>query len=632
MPGLTRSSDHGTNWIFNLRDHDYDSGSDDSPNDGKQPSSDSQLLKTLDLSTREDNAQYKPNPWTIAKLNAACRPPSLKATGSAIAMPVKETPKKTVYPEEKQTTLEHVFSKQFSRVSPVLKQVKAQTMPQEPSNVPTCHSSLSSSNLQRHNTTSLTRLSSGTPQNRSDESNSVSFAKAPTTLVLMRTHNADLPTSDAASTTNVGPAERMVSDAISDAPFPSIFPSEAAFLGAAAEGTPITDIHSSPNRDYMLPPTIVPRATSQQNNNYNTSTVYQAAAAAFNTPVRMSSQSHCPSLRHAKGSHDVHNTPFLNATLPDQIESTTTIHGFRPVAFPNNCSYSSPSTYRSCSSRTENHAGLLGNAVLLSGGDQDHEIVATRDRPVMYNLAGSPPSSPDQLFKRSVPLAPRKRERIAVSAYTSLKDLNEEDMWSTLPPRKKSREATPSRIKTSAKFILPISILKGKQEDHKSRRNMPLYRPPLAGSKAETENLQILKIRRVHPKDVERLLVESKESGSHAATSYKRNKFMDQATVAERDSLSPPVIPFSVAKVQAMYPVTRCTLSEVNRKLKITQNAVRDEMKASSKVLFNCSYIPMRDEMKQALRLLSHSPTGDKAVGAYLNAQVPGNLHSCLTR
>ncbi|GJJ10356.1 hypothetical protein Clacol_004582 [Clathrus columnatus] len=84
MPGLLVSTHKAdTGWIFNLRDTSaYDADSDPELNENettvvanKRPSH-AQLLKDIDLSAREDTAVYKPNPWTIAQQNSACRPSS----------------------------------------------------------------------------------------------------------------------------------------------------------------------------------------------------------------------------------------------------------------------------------------------------------------------------------------------------------------------------------------------------------------------------------------------------------------------------------------------------------------------------------------------------------------------------
>ncbi|KIP03119.1 hypothetical protein PHLGIDRAFT_121857 [Phlebiopsis gigantea 11061_1 CR5-6] len=80
-------------WSRNLRTNNFpdsDSDSDDSspagrdsgldsstgPSSDRPPpiSEDARLIKELDLSGRHDEAVFKPNPWTIAKVNAAARP------------------------------------------------------------------------------------------------------------------------------------------------------------------------------------------------------------------------------------------------------------------------------------------------------------------------------------------------------------------------------------------------------------------------------------------------------------------------------------------------------------------------------------------------------------------------------
>lgn len=67
----------GDDWSFNLRtcglasDDDPDSDNDLPPD---QLSNDTEFLRQIDLSSRQDHAEYKPNPWSIAKVNAASRP------------------------------------------------------------------------------------------------------------------------------------------------------------------------------------------------------------------------------------------------------------------------------------------------------------------------------------------------------------------------------------------------------------------------------------------------------------------------------------------------------------------------------------------------------------------------------
>lgn len=65
-----------SDWVFNLRTtgglEDADSDEDDDTDDDRKNaiSPEAQLLKDLDLSSRQENVVYKPNPWNIAKINA----------------------------------------------------------------------------------------------------------------------------------------------------------------------------------------------------------------------------------------------------------------------------------------------------------------------------------------------------------------------------------------------------------------------------------------------------------------------------------------------------------------------------------------------------------------------------------
>ncbi|TFK33987.1 hypothetical protein BDQ12DRAFT_764600 [Crucibulum laeve] len=90
---MTRMQQHDPIWSFNFRTAQFDdSDSSDSEesrcetkarskNNGSElMSHEKELMKDLDLSTREDNAVYKPNPFTLAKINAAARATAPKPT------------------------------------------------------------------------------------------------------------------------------------------------------------------------------------------------------------------------------------------------------------------------------------------------------------------------------------------------------------------------------------------------------------------------------------------------------------------------------------------------------------------------------------------------------------------------
>lgn len=71
-------------WSYNLRTYDFHSDSDDCTSNAEDLplniSDDALLLQELDFSTRQDTVEYKPNPWSIAKFNAASRPTKPAAT------------------------------------------------------------------------------------------------------------------------------------------------------------------------------------------------------------------------------------------------------------------------------------------------------------------------------------------------------------------------------------------------------------------------------------------------------------------------------------------------------------------------------------------------------------------------
>ncbi|EPQ50421.1 hypothetical protein GLOTRDRAFT_133975 [Gloeophyllum trabeum ATCC 11539] len=92
-----------SDWTFNLRDRNLFADSDDSDAEGSESFSsatkqteDARLLKEIDLGAREDKAQYKANPWSIAKINAASRagrPSPRVSTGTKPSETTKGGPK-----------------------------------------------------------------------------------------------------------------------------------------------------------------------------------------------------------------------------------------------------------------------------------------------------------------------------------------------------------------------------------------------------------------------------------------------------------------------------------------------------------------------------------------------------------
>lgn len=126
----TKSKNH-PDWAFSLSTL-FAGSDDDSHSDSEEP--DNQTLATglpidddLDLSKREEHVPYKPNPFSIAKINAAYRPTSTvnSSLTSLPAEPVRPThkptqtqkPTKRSCPDPRQTTITEGFKAQAMKKS-----------------------------------------------------------------------------------------------------------------------------------------------------------------------------------------------------------------------------------------------------------------------------------------------------------------------------------------------------------------------------------------------------------------------------------------------------------------------------------------------------------------------------------
>lgn len=95
-------------WSFNLRKFDpsaFDDSDfeDDVVHDKRVSPSATQAAQSFDLSTREESVTYKPNPFSIAKINAACRSGSAKDRENALLPKSKLTgPVRPVVPKQVQ--------------------------------------------------------------------------------------------------------------------------------------------------------------------------------------------------------------------------------------------------------------------------------------------------------------------------------------------------------------------------------------------------------------------------------------------------------------------------------------------------------------------------------------------------
>ena len=113
-----------TDWSFSLRSSGFfDSDDDNEENVGNAgnyshpPSSSSKTLQQIDLAAREDSALYKPNPWSIARINAASRPrqPNATLTSTSEKPAVKKLPRGAIVDAFKRQAQKPIATAQANR-------------------------------------------------------------------------------------------------------------------------------------------------------------------------------------------------------------------------------------------------------------------------------------------------------------------------------------------------------------------------------------------------------------------------------------------------------------------------------------------------------------------------------------
>ncbi|KAG1806969.1 uncharacterized protein BJ212DRAFT_773933 [Suillus subaureus] len=119
-------------WSFNHRTRAHDAFDSDPESEVETnskvkvnlPSDDTRLIQELDISSRHETVEYKPNPWSIARINAASRPPNKEPPGKAIS----EDTRRKSQPQAPQGRIVDAFKVQaerkLSRAPPLLKAPK----------------------------------------------------------------------------------------------------------------------------------------------------------------------------------------------------------------------------------------------------------------------------------------------------------------------------------------------------------------------------------------------------------------------------------------------------------------------------------------------------------------------------
>ncbi|KAG2152541.1 uncharacterized protein EDB93DRAFT_249168 [Suillus bovinus] len=107
-------------WSFNLRTQAHYASDSDSESETEisskvdTPSDNTRLIQELDISLRHETVEYKPNPWSIARINAASRPPNKEHPGQAIS----EDKRQKSQPRAPQGRIVDAFKVQAERKPP----------------------------------------------------------------------------------------------------------------------------------------------------------------------------------------------------------------------------------------------------------------------------------------------------------------------------------------------------------------------------------------------------------------------------------------------------------------------------------------------------------------------------------
>lgn len=138
-----------TDWSFSLRsatgffdeaqsDDDNEENGGDARTSSHLSSRSSQILQQIDLAAREDSAQYKPNPWSIARVNAASR--SRQPNVTLKSAPVEPTSKKLP-----QRAIVDAFKRQAQEPKTTTNSSAQANRPQIPSQKPASASTIGAS-------------------------------------------------------------------------------------------------------------------------------------------------------------------------------------------------------------------------------------------------------------------------------------------------------------------------------------------------------------------------------------------------------------------------------------------------------------------------------------------------------
>ncbi|KAJ7361542.1 hypothetical protein DFH08DRAFT_1074514 [Mycena albidolilacea] len=527
-------------WSFNLRstktNHDSDSESDsnDDSNYTTTISEETRLLQDLDISHREETVVYKPNPFSLAKINAAARrshaPPAPAPTRSTKPAPKKPTGR-----------IVDSFKKAAEQKKSSNPATKSKAKAQSP-NANTIPPSTKALVVPLHTATlSMPRIDKPDPTPRISP-----LATQNSRAILPRAGNeidAPISTSFARSS----PPKRLPSPPKVPPPrvrgpmIPNSHPSNASPF--AFNGVPAHISTASPKRvvkkfrppapisfsSPLKPSSLELRGSAIANPTFKAPAFYSSplrppqSAFAMNAslaqpryPYGKSSQ---PSQMHATTAYQSHSTDIPRLEPALQIPSnSTTAGGYRHMLVAPSTSTLHSESFESVPSfqpfdfrRTSRLAeispsqcnpSVMTASVYRPSQSRDacrqHDLNLPPSSPIPSIPSPDPTPSPSPRRKRETatkllpPKSARPLKRQTSDAYDYFRS-DPDDEWSTLPSRKKAKAAELAKpringIKTSGTFRLPGTATKGKVlgiSATSERRVITFLPPPLSTGKVQ---------------------------------------------------------------------------------------------------------------------------------------------------
>ncbi|KAJ6503339.1 hypothetical protein C8R47DRAFT_1316580 [Mycena vitilis] len=475
-------------WTFNLRSNqanqDPDSDDDDEPTTNSI-SEETRLLQELDISHREETVVYKPNPFSIAKINAAARRPAASAP-LVVHRPTKPAPKKptgrivdsfkkaekkslNANPATRPTALEHPPS--ANPIPPPLPE-PPYTAPSAADSIPRMDDPRVPGSSPKQTHVIVTNISNSAPRDvlphRADETN--------------------------AHISTAFPPSKSVSKKLRP-PLPVSF--------------------SSPLRARPLDPRSATISNPAPRNQFSFSSPLRPTQFHSASVSNLSSapKKHWPALEkptNALVGHHHSANPSAEITTDQNLQPTS----LAPRQFHHTLAASPPTAVRTVVSAADNasvrHVGPIDRPTEASSTQSRSTPLAYKhSQPRRQKVPDLPPSSPIHSPIPTPSPSPRSRRTTARKPVSTKKPSrtlkrqtsdaydyfrsDPDDNWSTLPVRKKFKAAEPDKapskgIKTTAPFRLPGTSTKGKitgMSATSERRVVTFLPPPLKAGKVE---------------------------------------------------------------------------------------------------------------------------------------------------